>query len=74
MTNEQRRVALALARRKALGYAEEAEAFQDGKFGADERSIGLANMWANVANAMKVGQSLEADGVIPDIADITLTR
>lgn len=64
MTNEERRVALAMARRKALEHAEIAD-----KQDADEvfdltAEMQLAVMWANVASAMKVGQALEADGVI----------
>lgn len=68
MTNTERRQALAVARRKALTYANEADAFpQEGS-----RHVELANMWANVANAMKVGQALEADGVIHDGMEVAL--
>lgn len=64
MDNQQRRVALATARRKCLEYAELAEKPDfDGNINR-QSMIERANMWANIANAMKVGQSLEADGVI----------
>lgn len=69
MTNEERRVALAKARRKAMEYADAADKVYD-KLAEDGPEAQLANMWANVASAMKVGHSLEADGVIPDPADI----
>lgn len=70
MTNEERRVALATARRKALEYAMAAET--DPTASLREEARALADMWANIANAMKVGQALEADGVLehpshPDI-------
>lgn len=68
MTNEERRLALAKARRKALEWAEHTEEHEC------DQSIQLANMWANVAGAMKTGGALEADGVIPDPTDIVLTR
>lgn len=69
MTNEERRLALAKARRKALAYAEEADrAF--GASGEDGPEAIMAHMWAAVAEAMKTGGALEADGVIPDISDI----
>lgn len=79
MTNEERRVALAKARRMALMAAEVAQGASDktwGDFTGEyvDHHIKMANMWAHVANAMKVGQSLEADGVIPDPGDLYLTR
>jgi hypothetical protein len=61
VTNEERRVALAMARRKALEHAEIAETQDDEALTTEMQ---LAVMWANVASAMKVGQALEADGVI----------
>lgn len=64
MNNTQRREALAEARAHALEHARNAEG---GKGTAGPRwqtAIELASMWANVANAMKVGQALEADGVV----------
>ena len=63
MTNEERRVALAMARRKALEHAEIADKQDDEMFDFTAE-MQLAIMWANVASAMKVGQALEADGVI----------
>jgi hypothetical protein len=59
MTNAERRLALARARRNALEYADVAEQ-------AGGTTIALANMWANVAQALKVGENLEADGAIPE--------
>jgi hypothetical protein len=69
VTNEERRRALAVARRKALTYANEADLLAGvGEYNTVElnAAIKVANMWANVAAAMKVGQALEADGVIPE--------
>jgi len=78
MTNEERRLALAKARRKALEYAEAADRFPvvDMSGGTTteeliqrrEHVMRQANMWANVAEAMKTGGALEADGVITEPA------
>jgi hypothetical protein len=70
MTNRERRQALAQARRKALEYALEA----DQSVGARPDLVDLANMWANVAAAMKVGQSLEADGPDGEPEQATIYR
>lgn len=65
MTNEERRQALATARAKALEYAKRADAAYENR-GEDGPEVNLANMWAAVAEALKTGGALEADGVIPD--------
>jgi hypothetical protein len=62
VTNEERRQALAMARRNALEYAKSAERLF-GDSGMDGPEANMANMWANVANAMKVGTNIDADGV-----------
>lgn len=80
MNNEQRRQGLSEARRKALDYARSADAFHivsvgngDGPAVDDmmvrrrEHLMALATMWANVADALKVGA---ADG--PDVVDAYL--
>lgn len=54
MTNEERRAALNLARRKTLEYAEAADIVS----AQQEAYQGLAIMWADVANAMKDGDPL----------------
>lgn len=64
MTNEERRKALAKARQKALEYAEATERSRAPSTQNVELWRGLAIMWATVAEAMKVGENREADGVI----------
>lgn len=63
MTNEERRQALANARRKAVQHATEAEAHPFIGPG-DDREMALANMWANVAQCLKVGgtDAIPTDG------------
>lgn len=73
MTNEQRRQALAKARANALEYAERADAAYENR-GEDGPEVNLANMWAAVAEAMKTGGALQADGVIPDPTDTVSTE
>lgn len=64
-------MALAKARRRAMEYAELSQMYYNqGDPGATSAAVAMAGMWANVANAMKVGQALEADGVIPDPGDL----
>lgn len=63
MTNAERRIALTKARRKALEYALAADLTSSGH--DKDRYVQMANMWANVAEAMKVGSSPEADGATP---------
>jgi hypothetical protein len=79
MTNEQRKIALAKARRLALEYAEMADAMTgraqgsiyqpeaDSNPAAFDRCAKLADMWAHIAQCMKTGGAFEADGVLPDI-------
>lgn len=62
MTNEERRQALATARRKALEYALHADSHDYRKRGPENTSIIMADMWAHVAQAMKVGNAIETDG------------
>lgn len=69
MTNNERRIALAKARRAALECAEAADRNPRGSE-AQADYCALATMWAAVAEAMKVGDSMEADGVIPDPANL----
>lgn len=79
MTNEERRQALALARRKALDYALLAD--ETGKLDVYELdndaimaltgNTRLAEMWAQVAQSMKVGNAIETDGAYPDVGLIT---
>lgn len=65
MTNEQRRLALAKARLKALEHAEAAEKSNfDNPF-----AIEMANMWSGVAQAMKIGPNIQADGSGPEPPD-----
>lgn len=70
MTNEERRRALETARRRSLEYAEATAGFGIDPTERMERAA-LANMWANVAIAMKVGENREADGVVDSDAYIT---
>lgn len=65
-----------MARRMAMEHAEAAEAINYGDQYDFQREVMLAATWAHVANAMKVGQSLEADGVIetPDPYGHSITR
>ena len=69
MTNEERRTALARARTQAKYYAElvdEAETGDWGKFPVEKIKLWImkATMWANVANALKVGDPTGPDAVI----------
>lgn len=63
MTNEERRIALANARRKAVQYAQTSDGHT---FIApqDDRDMALATMWANVAQCLKVGgtDAIPTDG------------
>lgn len=71
MTNEERRQALATARRAALEYALLANAagqqditeLDSEALAALVGNIRLADMWAHVAQCMKVGNAIETDGV-----------
>jgi hypothetical protein len=76
VTNEERRRALAKARSKALEYAEQTEVTNYDDAYEFSRSRALACMWANVANALKIGENIDADGVIPgvDPTGYTITR
>ena len=68
MTNEERRAALNLARRKTLEYAEAADRFPVVDMSGEasprelmarrEHVMHQATMWADVANAMKDGDPL----------------
>ncbi len=60
MTNEERRVALAMSRRKALDYAEASE--DVGSPAMIDLYIARSLMWSGVAQAMKVGGAIETDG------------
>lgn len=74
MTNEERRIALGEARRKALAYATEAEGAQFEDPERMNRLISFANMWARIANALKVGDPTgpdATDGVPSDGTIIT---
>lgn len=62
VTNEQRREALARARTKALEWAEKAEAAATYDHATDYMS--MASMWAEVAQALKVGAGHDTDGVL----------
>jgi hypothetical protein len=62
LTNDERRIALAMARRKALEYAEMADNIYTNR-SEDGPEANLASMWAAVAIALKVGDNLDADGV-----------
>jgi hypothetical protein len=75
VTNEERRKALAKARENAWNYACSADRHFDNA-GEDGPEANLANMWANVANALKIGENIDADGVIPgvDPTGYTITR
>lgn len=66
MTNEQRRNALERARRKALEWAERAEEGATHKVGTvdPDEAIRMASMWAEVAQALKVGSGSDTDGVL----------
>ncbi len=55
MTNEERRNALNTARRHAEAWAVTAETNASNGSTYTEQSIAMACMWAQVANAMKVG-------------------
>lgn len=63
MTNAERRAALAGARSRALKYAYAADEIYE-RTGEDSPETNLASMWANVAQALKVGDAPDADGVI----------
>lgn len=71
MTNEERRRALALARRKALDYAllaDETGQLDVSQLDSDALmaltgNTRLAEMWAQVAQSMKIGQAMGADDV-----------
>lgn len=69
MTNEERRMALRLARLSALNHAKAAENNAYNPTRTQEEHMCMATMWANVANAMKLGDPLH-DGVdgVPDSA------
>lgn len=68
MTNEQRRLALAKARLKALEYAEAVEA--GGQTLAEmEAAVSKSSMWSGVAQAMKIGPNIQADGSGPEPPD-----
>jgi hypothetical protein len=70
MTNEQRRLALAKARLKALEHAEAASAPHRSAGSDQDRDIRLAKMWAAVGGVMKVGSSVVGpDGVGPEPPD-----
>lgn len=70
MTNEQRRLALAKARVKALEHAIAAEsAAAAANWGDFEVQTKLAEAWSSVAGAMKVGQNIQADGMGPEPPD-----
>jgi hypothetical protein len=62
MDNAQRRTALDLARKQALSWAKRAEEQWPISPAATEEYAMMASMWANVANAMKVGDE-RADNV-----------
>lgn len=73
MTNEERRAALNLARRKALGYAMAADGRSYPRASVEtEYEIRMAVMWGKVAEAMKDGDPVHdatdghpaSDGVI----------
>lgn len=66
MLNEERRVALAQARREALHFAERAmELYRDGHVhtGMLDLNVKMSRMWADVGNVMKIGEA-GGDGVI----------
>ena len=63
MDNTKRRTALDRARAQALFWAERAEDQWPISPTATEEYARMANMWAHVANAMKVGDE-RADNVI----------
>ncbi len=70
MNNTERREALAIARRRALDYAREADIMARidiANLDADALmaltlNIKMADMWAHVAQSMKVGNAIETDG------------
>lgn len=62
MKNAERRTALDRARKQALFWAERAEENWPLSPTAAEEYASMANMWAHVANAMKVGDE-RADNV-----------
>lgn len=66
MNNQERREALAMARRKALDYAREADCHAILGDSADHAALSfnikMADMWAHVAQSMKVGNAIETDG------------
>ena len=62
MNNEERRRALARARELALEHAEAAQRAYD-DISEDGPEAILAVMWSNVAQAMKIGENRDADGV-----------
>lgn len=62
MQNSERRTALDLARKQALFWAKRAEEQWPISPTAAEEYALMANMWANVASAMKVGDE-RADNV-----------
>lgn len=66
MTNEQRREALGRARSKALEWAEKAEKGATHEVGTrdPDEAIRMADMWAAVAQALKVGAGHDTDGVL----------
>lgn len=63
MENSKRRSALDRARAQALFWAERAEDQWPISPVAAEEYAAMANMWSNVANAMKVGDE-RADNVL----------
>lgn len=62
MQNSERRTALDLARKQALSWAKRAEEQWPISPTAAEEYALMANMWANVASSMKVGDE-RADNV-----------
>lgn len=73
MTNEERRAALNLARRKALDHANDTEAVNYDDAYEISRSARLAEMWAHVAQAMKDGDPVH-DSVDGRPADGSILR
>lgn len=65
MTNEERRIELAKARRQAVLYAEASESPLKQRELAllESTCIERANMWARVANALKIGAPDGPDSV-----------
>lgn len=61
MTNEERRQALNEARSKAVEWAEKAEDETTLEYVTDtlkgQEAVAMANMWANVAQALKTGDA-----------------